>query len=651
MILVGFTVPAGERFEIPETGHMAAIGQTQLSGKTTLLEAIAYRGHLKAIAFITKRGEGSFLTARPIQPYFSEPTNDAEKPLWQWVKSILEASQQRRLNFEEAWIIRACEDPRPAKSLADVHDNIKKLLAGEKRLVDRMRRGKKLAKGHKEEWVRKPVTGMNASIYTSLKAYFDIVMPQLARLPYTKRLELKPGLNVMDLREYATETQALVIRSVMEWVYQHETGCRVIVPEAQDFVPQGRNSPVKMACETIVRKGAADRNFMWLDSQDMAAVDKVMLRACSIVFAGVQTEMHEVDRSLASMFTPTLKAQDIASLKIGFFYVRTPDVRGEKVYVQPAWMDSEPHAQAIAKGDLPMESARQMMRAFEKERSPMSMTFLHHEKKAPSVPAPKLEMLQIQTREDEHDPTKADTANRGSGNAVLADSETGATLDSRRAPDARSDAHDENREDHVWKEKYDELKAQYDTLVSTHDAIAAEVKNLRERIARLDSAASGGPHKRSEGTAATVPSALPLNGAAAASKENGHNSGGLPAHDLESIYFYVCERASAEKPALLRVLAERPEIHVETKQRVLKISGDTLDGQIARLVYDGFFAATRNRDAIAGELRARGALSSTANLKVLSPRLAQLTEWGFLRAEPDGYKAVPGMKIHIKETA
>lgn len=646
MILVGFTVPAGERFEIPETGHMAAIGQTQLSGKTTLLEAIAYRGHLKAIAFITKRGEGSFLTARPIPPYFSEPTNDAEKPLWQWVKSILEASQQRRLNFEEAWIIRACEDPHPAKSLADVHDNIKKLLAGEGEYVEKGR-GKKRKKEWR--WHRKPVTGMNASIYTSLKAYFDIVMPQLARLPYTKRLELKPGLNVMDLREYATETQALVIRSVMEWVYQHETGCRVIVPEAQDFVPQGRNSPVKMACETIVRKGAADRNFMWLDSQDMAAVDKVMLRACSIVFAGVQTEMHEVDRSLASMFTPHLKAEDIASLKIGFFYVRTPDVRGEKVYVQPAWMDSEPHAQAIARGDLPMESARQMMRAFVRSV----------DEKNPRVPAPKLEMLQIQTREDDDE---TDTANRSSGNAVLADSETGATLDSRRAPGARSDAHDEDREDDVWKEKYDELKAQYDTLVSTHDAIAAEVKNLRERIARLargpnpfgpldSAAANGDPHKRSEGTAATVPSALRLTGEAAASKDNGHNAGGLPAHDLESIYSYVCERASAEKPALLRVLAERPEIHVETKQRVLKISGDTLDGQIARLVYDGFFAASRNRDAIAGELRARGALSSTSNLKVLSPRLAQLTEWGFLRAEPDGYKAVPGMKIHIKETA
>jgi hypothetical protein len=365
MILLGWEIGTGKRVEIPETGHLAWFGQTQLSGKTTALEAIAFRGELRAVAFITKQGEGGFLTGRMIPPYFSEPTNDEEQPLWRWVKSILEASQQRKLNFEEAWIIRCCEDPRSAKTLADVHANIKALLGGEGGYVEKGRGKKK-----KREWkyTRKPVTGINAGVYTSLKAYFDIVMPQLARLPYTKKLTLHPGLNVMDLREYAMETQALVIRSVMEWVYQHEKGVRVIVPEAQDFVPQGKNSPVKMACETLVRKAGANKNFMWLDSQDMAAVDKIMLRACSIVGIGVQTEMHEIDRSLAGLFTPQLRPVDIARLKIGEFFVRTPEARVTKCYVQPAWMESELHAQAIAKGEESVSSARQMLRAFKDSR-------------------------------------------------------------------------------------------------------------------------------------------------------------------------------------------------------------------------------------------------------------------------------------------
>jgi hypothetical protein len=365
MILLGWEIGTGRRVEIPETGHLAWFGQTQLSGKTTALEAIAYRGELRAVAFITKQGEGGFLTGRMIPPYFSEPTNDEENPLWRWVKAILEASQMRRMTIEESFIIRACDTPKLATTLAGVHANVRALLGGESETVTKGR-GKKAQTVTK--WVRKPATALAASMYTNLNAYFNIVMPQLARLPYTKRLELHDGLNVMDLREYAMETQALVIRSVMEWVYQHEKGVRVIVPEAQDFVPQGKNSPVKMACETLVRKAGANKNFMWLDSQDMAAVDKIMLRACSIVGIGVQTEGHEIERSLAGLFTPQLKPVDIARLKIGEFFVRTPEAKVSKVYVQPAWMESELHAQAIAKGEERVESARQMLRAFKDAR-------------------------------------------------------------------------------------------------------------------------------------------------------------------------------------------------------------------------------------------------------------------------------------------
>jgi hypothetical protein len=36
----------------------------------------------------------------------------------------------------------------------------------------------------------------------------------------------------MDLAEYTTELQALVIRSVLEWVYESARGTLVIIPEA-----------------------------------------------------------------------------------------------------------------------------------------------------------------------------------------------------------------------------------------------------------------------------------------------------------------------------------------------------------------------------------------------------------------------------------
>jgi hypothetical protein len=591
-ILLGFEIGTGRRVEIPETGHLAWFGQTQLSGKTTALEAIAYRGHLKAVAFITKQGEGGFLTGRMIPPYFSEPTNDEEQPLWRWVKSILEASQQRKMNFEESWIIRACEDPKPAKKLADVHQNIIDLLKGSS--YTKQKGKKKIV-----AWERKPVSGMNAGIYTSLKAYFDIVMPQLARLPYSARLELSPGINVMDLREYAMETQALVIRSVMEWVYQHEKNVRVIVPEAQDFVPQGKNSPVKMACENLVRKAGANRNFMWLDSQDMAAVDKFALRACSIVGCGVQTEAHEIDRSLATLFSPALRPIDIARLKIGEFFVRTPEATMTKVYVMPAWMDSEPHAEAIAKGQIPVSTARPMLRAFKDTLKPIA---------AAMPAAPSLRQIQIQ---ETPEPERTD--------------------------------------EDMWKERWAKLSSEIAQIVGggqDDDEMIRNVKTLRdshdalaERVKKLTNGYEGGLLRSAEAMTAHLEK---ISGDQTAGNGSSLNK------TEEDLYRYIIRRAS-EDPGVLEILTRRPELRVKVDRVVIQAHGENLDGAIGLLIRDGFFDVPRDRAAVGAELRRRGALKDKANLKILSPFLAKLTKHGFLTVEPAGFQAVPEMKVTIEK--
>jgi hypothetical protein len=628
MILLGWEIGTGKRVEIPETGHLAWFGQTQLSGKTTALEAIAFRGGLRAVAFITKQGEGGFLTGRMIPPYFSEPTNDEEQPLWRWVKSILEASQQRKLNFEEAWIIRCCVEPRIAKALKDVHENIKALLDGEGDYVEKGRGKKK-----KREWkyTRKPVSGINAGVYTSLKAYFDIVMPQLARLPYTKKLTLHPGLNVMDLREYAMETQALVIRSVMEWVYQHEKGVRVIVPEAQDFVPQGKNSPVKMACETLVRKAGANKNFMWLDSQDMAAVDKIMLRACSIVGIGVQTEMHEIDRSLAGLFTPALRPVDIARLKIGEFFVRTPEARVSKVYVQPAWMSSELHAQAIAKGEESVSSARQMLRAFKISRE---------SKSAPSSPAPH-QLLQIQTLDapgegdekgDENEPHERNAlpGDRASDSDVSNSSE-----DQESNSDAVSTtllrASESEDDEKMWREKYETLEAEHKTLIEAHDALADRVNELTAEIFNRD--AGHKPKVHIESGASLIPT------------KQGGNGFSLTVPQLDYIYQYV--KANAQKdPGILELLTRRPELRVKVERQTVEMDDSTIIGRIARLVHEGYFKQARNGPTVQKELKRRGCDQPTTNL--YKP-LNKLTEMGFLTLEPDGFQEVPEMKVMVQK--
>lgn len=652
MILLGFEIPGGRPVEIPETGHLAWFGQTQLSGKTTALEAIAFRGNLKAVAFITKQGEGGFLTGRMIQPYFSEPTNDEEQPLWRWVKSILEASQQRKMNFEESWIIRACEDPTRAETLADVHKNIKALLAGEKKMVTKGR-GKRAKQV--EKIIRRPVSGMNAGVYTSLKAYFDIVMPQLARLPYTKKLILHAGLNVMDLRGYAMETQALVIRSVMEWVYLNEENVRVIVPEAQDFVPQGKNSPVKMACETLVRKAGANKNFMWLDSQDMAAVDKIMLRACSIVGIGVQTEAHEIDRSLAGLFTPALRPVDIARLRIGEFFVRTTEARVTKVYVMPAWMNSELHAQAIAKGELSVAGSREMMSAFKKELSKRD------------TPAPP-QLLQIQCQEDsdagsDGDSTTADSnghvgtdrerAERGSSDAIEfgtagsvgePDSQTQTNEESeemmaappleRRIDDRiRSYAKYHSKQLREMPDNFDDLLMDfirdYENLLKAHDALAESVLKMEGLMfeAGMDDEAEPLAAKRKKDPAA-------------AGAGNGLS---MSAMQLEYIYRYVREAAQKD-PSVIALLVRRPELKVTVETATVQMDDSSLLGKVAKLVHSGFFAKPQNGPAVAREMKRRGTDQPTTNW--YKP-LNKLAEMGFLTVESEGYQAVEEMKVRI----
>jgi hypothetical protein len=316
-VLLGYEVHSGDPVEIPVDGHLCVTGMTQKAGKTTALDAIIRRSGRRAITFITKRGEKSFEGERRILPYFRERAD------WQFVEQLMSAVMRQKMRFERGWIIRAA---RGAKTLADVDRNLEKALLTAK--------------------------GMNADIYLQLHEYLKLVLPQIDRLDYADSVRIGPGLNVMDLCAYSSELQALVIRSVLEWVHEKESGVIVVIPEAWETLPEGRGSPVKLACEQIFRKGAGIGNFIWLDSQDLAGVWKEALRACSVWIMGVQGEINEVTRMLKHLPTPNSlkpKPEQVMCLSQGQFYVRFGREL-KLVYVRPVWMD-ELRARAIARGE------------------------------------------------------------------------------------------------------------------------------------------------------------------------------------------------------------------------------------------------------------------------------------------------------------
>lgn len=314
-ILLGFEVGTGARVEIP-LHHLVVTGLTQLAGKTTTIEALVTRSGLRAVCFITKRGEIGFQAVHRIPPYFRERAD------WQYVEAILQATLRERMKFERSWIMTACKG---ATSLADVHRAVKRLL------------GK--------------ARGLSESVYTALDHYLDLVVPQIERARFAPRLELGPGVNLMDLAALSSELQALVIRSVIEWVMQREHGVVVVLPEAWEFLPRGRGGPVKQAAEVLLRQGAVLGNYAWLDSQDLAGVETVMLKGIGVWILGRQTEINEAERTLREIPVPKSAkplVADVQALPRGHFFACW-DGGVRKVYVQPSWLPAD-QAQAIARG-------------------------------------------------------------------------------------------------------------------------------------------------------------------------------------------------------------------------------------------------------------------------------------------------------------
>jgi hypothetical protein len=515
VVHLGYEVGSGAPVSIP-LRHLVITGQTQEAGKTTALEALVDRAKVKAVAFVTKRGEGSFADARTIRPYFREQAD------WQFVASILEASRGEKLKFERSWIIRASKG---AKTLADVQHNVRKLMDSAKR-------------------------GMDADVYLVLDAYLDAVVPQIERVRWAERVDLAPGVNAMDLTALNVEMQHLVIRSTIDWVLNHEEDTVVVVPEAWKFIPQGRGTPVKLGAEAYIRQAAGLRNYLWLDSQDIAGVEKMILKSVPVWILGVQRESNEVKRTLAQIPAGIKKPKPeaVATLGLGEFYACWGS-HITKVYAQPAWMVPL-KAQAIAQG----------------------------------------------TRERPASPQATRPAS--------------------------------TREDTVTPEEASELREENVSLRRQVDDLKRQVAELAGR--GRDAAAPPSP------SPASVPFA---------------------ARDDEEFYQAIKRRLSAEAPALLKVLAQRPELQVHVERPVIEAKGDTLRGRIAQLLADDFFAGGQSAPGTQKELGRRGYDPGPANVYKELDALALL---GFLTIEPGKddrgrarkeYRAVAGMKVNILEPA
>jgi len=301
-ILLGFEVDSGEPVYLP-LHHLAIFGMTQLSGKTTTLEALISRSGLRAIAFITKRGETGFTRYNLITPYY-KPRAD-----WQFVEGLVNVALGEKVKYEPGMRWAIIKVSKGAKNLRDVKAKAEEMLAKAKR-------------------------DFQKQLFEKLITYLEIVVPELERWTFSDRLELSEGVNVMDLSGMRLETQHLVIASTIEYAFQNLDHVVIIIPEAWETVPETKMTPVKWVAQQFIRKGAAIGNYMWIDSQDIAGVSKVPLRQCDNWLMGRMKEAHEVERILKQLLGMKVKAEEIQTLPLGHFYAAIGN-EVKKVYVLP----------------------------------------------------------------------------------------------------------------------------------------------------------------------------------------------------------------------------------------------------------------------------------------------------------------------------
>lgn len=352
MIPLGFELGTGRAIAIPPA-HTVFVGQTQRAGKTTALEACAVRSGYKCLAFLTKRGEASFRMAREIPAYYDESNFD-----WRTVRLLCEAVTDDKWDrFQRQAIRQICED-------GYLGEPGKKSYVEWKRpeSLDQLRSNIDLA-------YPKAMAKMRGAL-VEVRSDLAAVRRELDRLkPDTSRPQLEPGLNVVNLERDEKHIQSLIISSMIRYVRQFKTHTIICLPETWKFAPAQRRTPVGDAAREFIREAAALQNFLWIDSQTLAGLSGELLSQVRVWLFGVQRLKSEIERTLDAIpdsLYPRPRAADIQMLQVGQFAV-CYDGELFPVYVQPVWM-SAVHAEAIARGEESLESARDIVAEFDREQ-------------------------------------------------------------------------------------------------------------------------------------------------------------------------------------------------------------------------------------------------------------------------------------------
>lgn len=308
-LFVGFEVLTGKEVYIPMF-HTLVAGQTQLSGKTTLLKTLANQAveqDYKILVMDTKSNWADYDTFGQEIPICFRETTDSLTIL-----GLLESIMQRKLTMQFATLIRATEN---AGSFEEVLEN---------------------AEGVKE----KTRSGFVHDAATTLVDLMRRLIEQTRDRKTSSKLELPYTINRMTINKFALEAQQMVIKTAVEDAL-NIPHMIFLLDEMSKFLPQQYRSACKPAIERYVTQGAITKTFLWGGTQFLATTAKSVLKAMDVKILGRQSHDTECEHTLDLI--PKLGMQkwtndSIMQLKLGHFVVAAENwVR--TVYTVPEFAD------------------------------------------------------------------------------------------------------------------------------------------------------------------------------------------------------------------------------------------------------------------------------------------------------------------------
>lgn len=334
-----FSVPSGEPVSI-EPFHYAIVGQTQFSGKTTLIKRLsqwAIDQGFKVLIFDTKETEADYAGFGQEIPVCLRESKDSFVLI-----GLLESMFRRRLTPYYATLSRISEG-------AEDWDDI-------------IERAKEKEQRTRSAWLK-----------DACRVLYDLLerlKNETAKVETVPKLRLYNGINRMVINDFSLEAQQLIVKNSFEdllRIYKRKT--IGVLDEAFKFTPQGYSSAATRPIMQVMTQGAKTGLLGWISTQFLAVTDKGPLKACAFKFLGTQDHITEVKHTLDLIpeIRGKFNSDDIMKLKLGHWILvrkRPPDVR--IVYALPLGPGTS-IGRKVARGELTPEHVRDRYLKVKKE--------------------------------------------------------------------------------------------------------------------------------------------------------------------------------------------------------------------------------------------------------------------------------------------